>query len=108
MIRSVRPNLNSCFGNNQRFSKKSVYSKNHKFVSFIDFYHLDKLLEGEYVLIYWEGKEYPYIVTETKIVEPTQLEIEAPTKEHILTLYTCTPMGTSNQRLVKIAKPVAI
>ncbi len=47
-------------------------------------------------------------MTETKIVEPTQLEIEAPTKEHILTLYTCTPMGTSKQRLVKIAKPVTL
>lgn len=83
------------------FSADEIRSK-------LSFYHLDKLLEGEYVLIYWEGKEYPYIVTETKIVEPTQLEIEAPTKEHILTLYTCTPMGTSKQRLVKIAKPVAI
>ncbi len=83
------------------FSPDEIRSK-------LSFYHLDKLKEGEYVLVYWQGKEYPYVVTETKIVEPTQIEIEAPTKEHILTLYTCTPMGTSNQRLVKIAKPVIL
>jgi len=83
------------------FSPDEIRSK-------LSFYHLDKLKEGEYVLVYWQGKEYPYVVTETKIVEPTQIEIEAPTKEHVLTLYTCTPMGTSNQRLVKIAKPVIL
>lgn len=83
------------------FSPDEVRSK-------LSFYHLDKLKEGEYVLIYWQGKEYSYVVTETKIVKPTQLEIEAPTKEHILTLYTCTPIGTSDQRLVKIAKPVIL
>ena len=36
------------------FSPDEIRSK-------LSFYHLDKLKEGEYVLVYWQGKEYPYV-----------------------------------------------
>jgi len=69
------------------------------------FYHLPKLKINDTIIITWEGKDYNYQVVETKIVNPDQIEIEAPTKEHILTLYTCTPLWTSSQRFVVIAVP---
>lgn len=68
------------------------------------FYHLDKIKTGDKFGLYWQGKEYIYQITETKIVEPHQIEIEQATEDPILTLYTCTPMWTSKQRLVVIAK----
>ena len=72
------------------------------------FYHLDKVAIGQKLALYWEGVEYLYEVVETKVVEATAIEIEAPTKEKQLTLYTCTPIWTASQRLVVIAKPVNI
>lgn len=71
------------------------------------FYHLDKVLIGQVLAVYWEGEEYLYEVTETKVVEATEVEIEAPTNDKQLTIYTCTPIWTAKQRLVVIAKPVA-
>ncbi len=68
------------------------------------FYHLDKIKTGDKLALYWRGKEYLYQVVETKIVEPHQIEVEQKTADPTLTLYTCTPMWTSKQRLVVIAK----
>jgi LPXTG-site transpeptidase (sortase) family protein len=42
---------------------------------------------------------------ESKIVDPSAVEIEAPTTQKQLTLYTCTPIWTAKERLVIIAKP---
>jgi sortase A len=71
------------------------------------FYHLDKVQVGHVLAIYWNGVETLYEVTETKVVSADTTEIEAPTSEKQLTLYTCTPLWTAKDRLVVIAKPVA-
>ena len=70
------------------------------------FYHLDKVNVGEQMALYWEGEEILYEVTEKKIVDASQVSIEAPTKEKQLTLYTCDPIWSAVNRLVIIAKPV--
>jgi sortase A len=70
------------------------------------FYHLDKLEVGQLLAIYWEGEEILYEVTETKVVNPSNTEIENSTTEQQLTLYTCTPIWTARDRLVVIAKPM--
>ena len=70
------------------------------------FYHLDKVLPGQKLAIYWGGEEIVYEVIETKVVDATAVEIEAPTDERQLTLYTCTPIWTAKQRLVVIARPI--
>lgn len=70
------------------------------------FYNLDKLGVGDVVSVVWEGVEYSYRVYNTKIVEPSQIEILAPTKNNKLTLFTCTPLFTSKQRLVIEAEPI--
>jgi sortase A len=70
------------------------------------FYHLDKVKIGQLLAVYWEGQEILYEVVESKIVNPTAIEIEAPATEKQLTLYTCTPIWTARDRLVIIAKPV--
>ncbi len=68
------------------------------------FYHLDKLKAGEKFAIYWNQQEYVYEVYETDIVAPSAIEIEAPTQEPTVTLYTCTPIWTAENRLVVKAK----
>jgi LPXTG-site transpeptidase (sortase) family protein len=75
----------------------------HRFL-FVDgpntFYHLDKVQVGEKFAIFWEGREYDYEVFSIDVVNPEDIEIEEDTKEAIVTLYTCTPLWTSSQRLV--------
>lgn len=69
------------------------------------FYHLDKLRVGETIELEWEGKNYIYKIDEVKVVPATATEIESQSSEHKLTLYTCTPLWTSKNRLVVTAYP---
>lgn len=70
------------------------------------FYHIDKLAVGDQIIVDFQGKRYGYEITEEKQVTPTQVEIEAPSDEPKLTLYTCTLKGESDGREVFIAKPL--
>ena len=72
----------------------------------ITFYHLDKIVEGDEIIVYWNEIEYDYVVIETFIVEPEDVEIEKDSAHHVLTLYTCTPLWTASKRLVVRAEPV--
>lgn len=69
------------------------------------FYHLDKIETREILAVYWEGQEYLYKVTDKKVVEATETEIEAPSSDSKLTLYTCHPLWSSTQRFVIVAEP---
>ena len=69
------------------------------------FYHLDKLAVGDELTLHWLTQRYDYIVKEIKVVPPTEISVEAPTDDPRLTLYTCTPLWTSKERLVIIAEP---
>lgn len=64
------------------------------------FYHLPKMTVGEEFVVYWNRKAYVYRVFETAEVEAEEVEIEGPSDEPILTLYTCTPLWTSERRFV--------
>ncbi|HNQ31506.1 MAG TPA: sortase [Candidatus Woesebacteria bacterium] len=64
------------------------------------FYNLDKVQIGDKFFLFWEGVEYDYEVVDIFVVEPDQIEIEDNTPEPLLTLYTCTPLWSSAQRLV--------
>jgi len=64
------------------------------------FYNLDKVAVGEPIAITWKGKLYTYKVSEILTVGPNDSWIEQNTSEPLLTLYTCTPLWSSSQRLV--------
>lgn len=69
------------------------------------FYHLDKVRPGDELAVWWNGAKYVYRTSEVKTVAATTLQIEAPTTEPTLTLYTCTPLWSPKDRLVVIAHP---
>jgi sortase A len=68
------------------------------------FYNLDKMEIGQRFAVFWNAHKYLYEVDGKKEVPPTQTDIEAPTVEPRLTLYTCTPLITAKNRLVITAK----
>lgn len=70
------------------------------------FYHLDKMQKNEKFAIFWNGQEYVYEVFDISTVPATAIEIEGSTAEPIVTLYTCTPIWTAENRLVVKARLV--
>ncbi len=68
------------------------------------FYNLDKIQQGDKLVAVWNEKIYIYTVDDIKIVPPTAVEVEDPTTESRLTVYTCTPLWTATDRLVISAK----
>jgi len=68
------------------------------------FFNLDKVNIGDSVILKHNEGEWKYIVTETKIVEENDISIVKDTDDYRLTLITCTPLWTSEKRLVIIAK----
>lgn len=67
------------------------------------FYHLDVVKPGDEIGVFWQGNQYVYTVQEVKTVPATANDIEAPTKDSRLTLYTCTPLWSPTNRLVVVA-----
>lgn len=64
------------------------------------FYNIDKLIVGDTILIDWHAKRYDYKITKIYTVKPNQVEIEAPSDDPKLTLYTCTLNGSNDGRVV--------
>jgi len=68
------------------------------------FFNLDKVKVGDRILVEQEDNSYTYIVTETKVVEKNDISILKSYGDYRITLVTCTPLWSSDQRLVIIAK----
>lgn len=67
------------------------------------FYRLDELEPGDEITVQVPTGELRYTVTDTQVVEPTDVWILEPTPDDRLTLFTCTPRFSVAQRLVVIA-----
>ena len=68
------------------------------------FAQLDRLKPGDSVKVHYKKKEYRYLVSQTRLVTPYQMEVARKTKRERLTLMTCWPPGTTEKRLVVICK----
>ena len=64
------------------------------------FRDLNLLQRGDEIIIYTPQRSYTYIVTDILIVEPTQVEVMAPTANATVTLISCYPYLVDNQRIV--------
>lgn len=67
---------------------------------------LDKLSPNDDIFVNYEGKTYHFVVERSYVVKPTNIEVLNPTDQPILTLMTCTPVGTTINRLIIQAKQV--
>lgn len=71
------------------------------------FYLLKNLNSGDAITIFYQGKRYNYTVSDSKIVDPSDVSFitNAKTTQSQLVLQTCWPPGTTWKRLLVIAKP---
>lgn len=86
-------------------SAGDIYSSNpYKFI----FSGLERLEEGDLLYINYESVRYTYRMTKREVVEPTNVQaLIYSTDKPMLTLITCTPLGTSRYRLLITAEQIS-
>ena len=67
------------------------------------FRDLDQLQPGDEIVVYSIDRSFRYVVTETRLVAPTDVEVMNPTSEPTVTLISCYPYRVDTQRIVVIA-----
>lgn len=68
------------------------------------FFNLDKVKVGDKIFVEQVNNSFTYIVTDTKVVEKNDISVLKDFDDYRITLVTCTPLWTANQRLVIIGK----
>lgn len=80
----------------------------HRFKYFppnnLTFYLFDKLEAGDIISVIWNKDYYYYKISEVKIVPDTDFSILKPSKKPIITLFTCHPIYSTENRLVIIGE----
>ncbi len=72
------------------------------------FVQLDKLQPGDTIYVNYQSTRYTYVVTKHEVVKPTNVQaLIYPTEKPMLTLITCTPIGTATNRLLVTAEQVS-
>lgn len=64
------------------------------------FRNLDKLEVGDEVIITKDEETYTYVVYESFVVKPEEVWVLEQTEDAIVTMITCTPIGTYTDRLI--------
>ena len=67
------------------------------------FRDLDQLKPGDLVILSTNQRTYTYVIRQTRIVAPNQVEVLAQTNETIVSLISCYPYMVDNKRIVVTA-----
>lgn len=67
---------------------------------------LDQLKNNDQVVVTYNNQTFIYEVEKIYVVDPGRIEILNPSDHSILTLLTCTPVGTTINRLIVQAKQI--
>ena len=86
-------------------SAGDIYSSNpYKYI----FSGLERLEDGDLIYVNYNSMRYTYRVFKKEVIEPTNVAaLVIDTNKPILTLITCTPLGTSRYRLLVFAEQIS-
>lgn len=86
-------------------SAGDVYSSNqYKYI----FSGLERLEDGDLIYVNYNSVRYTYRVIKKEVVEPSNVAaLVVDTNKPLLTLVTCTPLGTSRYRLLVTAEQIS-
>jgi sortase A len=68
------------------------------------FRDLDRLRPGDEITIYTNQRAYTYVVSDSKVVEPTQVDLMEDTSQPTITLISCYPYLVDDQRIAITAR----
>jgi sortase A len=84
-------------------SNDVLESGSYKFI----FAQLEKVEAGDIIYANYQGTRYTYTVTKKEVVLPTEVSrLVYATDKPLITLITCTPLGTAQKRLLVTAEQV--
>lgn len=86
-------------------SSGDIYETNpYRFI----FSGLERLTDGDLIYINYEGTRYTYSVTKRQVVAPSNVAaLDMQTDKPLITLITCTPLGTSKNRLLVTGEQIS-
>ncbi len=86
-------------------SAGDIYSSNpYKYI----FSGLERLQDGDLIYVNYNSTRYTYKVVKKEIIEPTNVAaLIMQTDKPLITLVTCTPLGTSRFRLLVIGEQIS-
>jgi sortase A len=64
------------------------------------FRYLEQLKPGDEIIVYTSRRSYTYVISGWELVEPTQVEVMAPTSDATITLISCHPYLVDNHRII--------
>ncbi|MCJ7737505.1 MAG: class D sortase [Anaerolineae bacterium] len=59
---------------------------------------------GDEILVHTPSRMYRYVVTQKRVIEPTEVDVMAPTSGPVITLISCYPYGIDTHRIVVIGE----
>lgn len=68
------------------------------------FRHLDQLQAGDEIIVSAGSQRYRYVVSQRRVIAPTQVDVLLPTHDPTVTLISCYPYLVDNQRIVVSAE----
>lgn len=86
-------------------SAGDIYSSNpYKYI----FSGLERLEDGDLIYVNYNSKRYTYRVIRKQVVEPSNVaSLVVETDKPLITLVTCTPLGTSRYRLLVTGEQIS-
>jgi len=72
----------------------------------LTFYLLDKLVAGDFIEVIWNNETYIYKVKTTMIVDNSDTSVLGPSPFDIITLYSCHPIYSQDQKLIVIGERI--
>jgi sortase A len=68
------------------------------------FRDLPDLSLGDEVIVHTASRAYRYIVSQKRVIEPTEVDVMEPTSSPVLTLVSCYPYGIDTHRIVVVGE----
>jgi sortase A len=100
---SARPGEKGNFVVSGHSSNDWLDNGDYKFI----FARLEQIVEGDVIYVNYNSTRYTYSVTHTKVVKPTDVgALVEPITKPIITLITCVPLGTADNRLLVFGEQV--
>ena len=103
----LKKGIGQYVGSGRPGQKGNVVLSGHNDIYGEPFRYLDRLQVGDEIIVSSERQEHTYIVSEVRVVEPTDVWVMAPTDDARLTLISCYPYRVNTKRIVVFAQLAA-
>jgi sortase A len=100
----LKKGIGQHIGSNNPGQRGNVVLSAHNDIFGEIFRELDRLKNGDQVILFTHQHTYIYVVTSNEIVEPTQVEVMDTSSSPTVTLISCYPYMVDNKRIVVTAR----